>query len=451
MAASTLRQRTAAAAPRKEKEHDVLASSDSEEEQQDPLKALENEYPPFVVPNLTIKEVLGAIPAKCFERSALRSSTYVVGDFLMVAALGYAAYHIDPAFSYTGGKHLDGWAGFAAKWAAWSLYWTLQGWVMTGIWILGHECGHQAFSTSKTINNTMGLFLHSFVLVPYHSWRISHAKHHAATGHLTRDEVFVPRTKSTRNPKPTGKKLEVSRNVEIDELLEDAPVYRLGWILVQQLFGWPAYLFTNASGQLWYPKWTNHFDPSSLVFDARHRNQVLISDAFLVGMVGLLTLFGSAMGGFSAVTKYYLVPYLLVNHWLVMITYLQHTDPQLPHYSADMWNFQRGALCTIDRNLLGPVGPYLMHGITETHVAHHISSKIPHYHAWEATEALKSFLGEHYHATDENMFVSLWKSYKQCRYVEDEGPVLFYKDAYGRARRNYVLPDVPSDSGVDVE
>mgnify|MGYP007100406080 CR=1 FL=1 len=137
MAASTLRQRTAAAAPRKEKEHDVLASSDSEEEHQDPLKALENEYPPFVVPNLTIKEVLGAIPAKCFERSALRSSTYVVGDFLMVAALGYAAYHIDPAFSYTGGKHLDGWAGFAAKWAAWSLYWTLQGWVMTGIWILG--------------------------------------------------------------------------------------------------------------------------------------------------------------------------------------------------------------------------------------------------------------------------------------------------------------------------
>lgn len=214
--------------------------------------------------------------------------------------------------------------------------------------------------------------------MPYHSWRISHAKHHAATGHLTRDEVFVPRTKSTRNPKPTGKKLEVSRNVEIDELLEDAPVYRLGWILVQQLFGWPAYLFTNASGQLWYPKWTNHFDPSSLVFDARHRNQVLISDAFLVGMVGLLTLFGSVMGGFSAVTKYYLVPYLLVNHWLVMITYLQHTDPQLPHYSADMWNFQRGALCTIDRNLLGPVGPYLMHGITETHVAHHISSKIPH-------------------------------------------------------------------------
>jgi hypothetical protein len=27
----------------------------------------------------------------------------------------------------------------------------------------------------------------------------------------------------------------------------------------------------------------------------------------------------------------YFVPYLWVNHWLVFITYLQHTDPKLPH------------------------------------------------------------------------------------------------------------------------
>lgn len=50
-------------------------------------------------------------------------------------------------------------------------------------------------------------------------------------------------------------------------------------------------------------------------------------------------------------------------------------------------------------------------------VAHHLSSKIPHYHAWEATEALKNFLGEHYNYTDEPMFLSLWKAYRQCRFV----------------------------------
>lgn len=102
------------------------------------------------------------------------------------------------------------------------------------------------------------------------------------------------------------------------------------------------------------------FDPKSLIFDARHRMDVLVSDAFLIGMFTLLTLFGQKMGGFGEVVKYYGIPYLAVNHWLVMITYLQHTDPSLPHYDATEWNFVRGALCTMDRNLLGPVGPYLM-------------------------------------------------------------------------------------------
>lgn len=62
-------------------------------------------------------------------------------------------------------------------------------------YLRSHEAGHQAYSSSKAINNAVGWVLHSALLVPYHSWRISHGRHHAATGHLTRDEVFVPRTR----------------------------------------------------------------------------------------------------------------------------------------------------------------------------------------------------------------------------------------------------------------
>ncbi|ORY81298.1 delta-12-fatty acid desaturase [Leucosporidium creatinivorum] len=444
-AASTLRQRVPV-----DKVKSVAAPASDSSDSGDELLTY-GDFPPFTPPSFTIKEILGAIPAHCFERSALRSGAYVVGDFTMVAALMYAASFIEPALGFQG-QVLDGYAGLAAKWAAWSTYWVLAGFVYTGIWIIAHECGHQAFSTSKTINNTMGLILHSFVLVPYHSWRISHGKHHAATGHMTRDEVFVPATRSEKcanEGKGTGRKVMIG-GMELEELFDDSPLYRLYGLFVQQLFGWPAYLFNNASGQAWYPKGTNHFDPNSLIFDARHRQQILISDAALLTMGALLTAFGHYAGGLSAVGKYYFVPYLMVNHWLVFITYLQHTDPMLPHYRAGEWNFQRGALCTIDRNLMGPVGPYLMHGITETHVSHHICSKIPHYHAWEATEALKEFLGEHYVSTDENMWVSLWKSYRQCRFVEDEGEVVFYKDQYGRTSRQVVYESLPSDSGVDV-
>lgn len=92
--------------------------------------------------------------------------------------------------------------------------------------------------------------------------------------------------------------------------------------------------------------------------------------------------------GFGEMFRVYFVPYLWVNHWLVLITFLQHTDPLLPHYRQGAFTFPRGALSTLDRSLLGGLGKFagwiggsVTHGISETHVLHHVSSKIPHYNA----------------------------------------------------------------------
>lgn len=339
--------------------------------------------------------------------------------------------------------------------------------------------GHQAFSPSKTINNAVGWVLHSALLVPYHSWRISHARHHAATGHLTRDEVFVPKTRAQKGLLPLrpaevasqsdaedeqtvrtslqgSDKAEAPAVVEqeetwgefLAELVEDAPAYAFVYLLVQQLLGWPLYLIQNSSGQAHYPKGTNHFNPDAIIFDKRHRSQIIISDIGIALTIGAIAL-AAHLTSFRDVVAYYGIPYICVNHWLVMITFLQHTDPILPHYDADTWTFPRGALCTIDRKWLGPiVGPYLLHGIAETHVAHHISSKIPHYNAWEATEALKQRLGEHYHCTDENVFVSLWKTVRKCRFIEENDKVAFYRDAHGVPSRIAKDVDGGSDSGL---
>lgn len=192
------------------------------------------------------------------------------------------------------------------------------------------------------------------------------------------------------------------------------------------------------------------FNPESVIFDHRHRNQVIASD---VGIALTLSALGTwaflSDGGIGEVARYYIAPYMWVNHWLVMITYLQHTDPLLPHYKPEAWTFPRGALCTIDRNWMGPVGPYLFHGIAETHVAHHISSKIPHYHAWEATEALKNRLGVHYQKSEENVFVSLWKSVRQCKWIDANDQVAFYRNAKG-VPKAVVAPTsgYNSDSGI---
>lgn len=96
---------------------------------------------------------------------------------------------------------IDAIAPVEMRFIAWAVYWVLAGWVMTGVWIIGHECGHQAFSESKWLNDSVGWVLHSALFLPYHSWRISHSHHHAATNSMEDDAVFVPTLRSEEPPR----------------------------------------------------------------------------------------------------------------------------------------------------------------------------------------------------------------------------------------------------------
>ena len=123
------------------------------------------------------------------------------------------------------------------------------------------------------------------------------------------------------------------------------------------------------------------------------------------------------------------------------ITFLQHTDPSLPHYESTAWNFTRGAAATIDREF-GFIGRHLLHGIIETHVLHHYVSTIPFYNADEATEAIKPIMGEHYRSDVEGgslgFLKSIWKSARWCHWVEptegaegEQKAVLFFRNRNG--------------------
>lgn len=68
--------------------------------------------------------------------------------------------------------------------------------------------------------------------VPYHSWRITHAKHHASTGHMTQDQVFVPPTRTevglpAFDPKREdrlGSRVSEEVKRELWEALGDSPI-----------------------------------------------------------------------------------------------------------------------------------------------------------------------------------------------------------------------------------
>lgn len=422
----------------------------------------------FVVPDITIKELLGAIPAHCFKRSAFRSSLYVFWDLFVIGCIYKTASYLDTFIDPSVVDLPHPYLYRSARFALWSLYGFWAGLFATGIWVIGHECGHQAFSESKIINNTVGWILHSALGVPFHSWRITHAKHHASTGHMTQDQVFVPPTRSGLNLPPfdpTKEDLLGSRVTdevvkELWEALGDSPIGAVLGGASYVLGGWPCYLTMNASGQPRYPKGTNHFDPKAVMFGPHQYWQVVWSNIGIVCWLCGMATWAHYRGVWDLLTLYF-VPYLWVNHWLVLITFLQHTDPLLPHYRAPEFTFPRGALATLDRNLLadcgkimGWIGAHATNGISETHVLHHVSSKIPHYRAWEASRALKKFLAGRGIRLEgaPGGWAEVVRVFKECKFVEDEGDVVFFKNAYGLAKMKPVLVDVTaSDSGVEFD
>jgi len=322
----------------------------------------------------------------------------------------------------------------------WIIYWCIQGCVMTGLWVIGHECGHGGYSSSDMINNVVGLFVHTFLLVPFFSWKISHRKHHANTANLDRDEVFVPRVFDPNRKSNRSKQIKKTVNngdndhpeihIEGFMLTTRSTLQRLANIAIMLTLGWPMYLLVNTTGHRAYPKgsWVNHFIPSSPIFLPQERYLVVISDVALLVAISLLGYVGW-MNGFAWLFYVYGVPYLIVNLFLVLITYLQHTDEVLPHYSGNEWDWLRGALATVDRSY--GILDIVFHHIADTHVAHHLFYQIPHYHSQEATEAVKRVIGSYYRFDPTSVPKALWRSFSSCLFVsaDQNGPqgVMWYK------------------------
>jgi hypothetical protein len=59
----------------------------------------------------------------------------------------------------------------------------------------------------------------------------------------------------------------------------------------------------------------------------------------------------------------------------VLLTYLNHTCPLVPHYRGASWSFVRAGLATVDRPLLGWAGRVFLHNVAHDHVAHHFFSR----------------------------------------------------------------------------
>lgn len=61
-----------------------------------------------------------------------------------------------------------------------------------------------------------------------------------------------------------------------------------------------------------------------------------------------------------------------------------------------------------------------MQSLTYAGHAHDEDSRIPHYYAEEATDAIKSLLGDQYHVDRQPYWSALWDTFIQCQWVEPD-------------------------------
>ncbi len=337
--------------------------------------AFERERLPF-----TIQDVRAAIPKYCFEPSTWRSLSYFFRDVVVVTGLYAIAYKLD-------------------SWWFYPIFWLMQATMFWALFVIGHDCGHGSFSRHKWLNNLIGHISHSFILVPYHGWRISHRTHHKNTGNIDTDESWYPVTER-----------------KYDEMQWWEKFLRFDLTL---LLAYPLYLFRRSPER----PGGSHFHPASPLFRESEKWDVITSSIWCAAMVALVAA-GTFTWGWLWLVKFYLIPYLGFVVWLDLVTFLHHTDDDIPWYRGKDWYFLKGAISTIDVDY-GLIND--IHHNIGTHVAHHIFLTIPHYHLLEATEAIKPVLGTYYRKSDRSLWAAFWDAKENCHYVSNTGSKIYYR------------------------
>jgi omega-3 fatty acid desaturase (delta-15 desaturase) len=166
--------------------------------------------------------------------------------------------------------------------------------------------------------------------------------------------------------------------------------------------GWFAYLL---KGYCHYRP-VNHFNPFDKFFNG-HFIPIFTSLCLYFSWCGCLIYYG-ILYGFYSLVNHHIIPVMVFAGFIVIITFLHHTEREIGWYPNSEWNYVKGQLSTVDRHY------GLVHGVIHnigTHQIHHLFTSVPHYNLEKATTSFRKHFPHLVHIKDDNIIIAFFKMF----------------------------------------
>lgn len=289
-----------------------------------------------------LRNVIKSLPKECFQKDSRKAWRQVVLS-LAAVAVGYGAIALSPLVLLPAA-------------------WFFTGTALTGLFVIAHDCGHRSFARQRWVNDLVGHVLLLPLIYPFHSWRLLHDHHHKTTNQVAIDNAWQPWT--------------------VEDYLSAPKFIQGGYRILRQRLWWISSIV----------HWAGlHFDASNVA--PRHRPQVKLSVAVVVGFAALFFPTLIWVTGWWGLVKFWLMPWLGYHFWMSTFTLVHHTLPDIQFRPVEEWDAYEAQVegtvhCSYSRWV-----EILCHDIN-VHVPHHVSTAIPAYNLRLAHRHLKQQWGQ---------------------------------------------------------
>ena len=290
-------------------------------------------------PDTKLSDIVKTLPKEVFAKNPFKAWRSVAIS-VVAAVLGYLAIAFAPPYLLP-------------------LAWFFTGTVLTGFFVIGHDCAHRSFAKQIWLNDCVGHLAMLPLLYPFHGWRIQHDVHHLHTNKLDVDNAWHPWTQQ---------KFE-----------SEHPATRRLYRALRGGFWWLASIAHWA---------IHHFNPATDNVSDRERGKFTFSAVFAVVGGAILLSALVYFTGWWGLVKFWLMPWLGYHFWMSTFTIVHHTYPDIQFKFSEDWNAAEAQLAgTVHCNYPKWV-ELLCHDIN-VHIPHHVSTAIPSYNLRAAHASLK--------------------------------------------------------------